>query len=120
LSRPITLGGGLWDPAVALAYVGGDGGLLSELLAIFIDDGPAHLETLRDAIARADVAERTRVAHMLKGQLRTLGAVTAASLAGRLEELGVGADRDAALTWFASLERELQKLFACMAGEEWQ
>ena len=114
LSMSIGLGASRWDPAAALAYVGGDRQLLSELLAIFVVDGPAHILALRDAITRADVAELTRVAHMLKGELRTLGAVPAASLAERLEELGRAGGLHGALMLLAPLERELSRLLACV------
>jgi two-component system, sensor histidine kinase and response regulator len=116
----ITAGPGRWDPAAALAYVGGDRELLAELLAIFATDGPAHIQSLRDAITRADAEELTRVAHMLKGELHTLGAVTGASFAARLEEMGSGGGLDGALTLVTSLDGELSRLLASVAGEEWQ
>jgi two-component system sensor histidine kinase/response regulator len=107
---------------MALAYVGGDRTLLSELLAIFVSDGPVHLAALRDAITHADAAELTRLAHMLKGELRTLGAATAATLAEQLEELGAEGrvDVDSALTLYAGFERELSLLFACITSEDWR
>ncbi len=120
LSTPITVTGWRWDPTAALAYVGGDRQLLSELLAIFVADGPAHVEALRDAITRADVAELTRLAHLLKGQLRALGSLTAASLAERLEESGYGGDLDGTLMLFAPLEHELSVLRERVVREEWR
>jgi len=35
------------DLAVALHWLGGDQGLLRELVGIFVDDGPKRLEALR-------------------------------------------------------------------------
>lgn len=120
LSTPARLGRSRWDPAVALAYVSGDRHLLSELLAMFIADGPAHAQALRAAIERGDVGEVTRLAHMLKGQLRTFGALSAASVAEWLEVLGRRGCLSGALTLFALLEQELSALLACVAGEEWR
>ena len=121
LAQPDGLGREPWDAAVALAFVGGDRALLCELLAIFVADGPVHLGTLRDAITHADAAELTRIAHMLKGELRTLGAPTAAALAEQLEDLGSAPDVDVegALTLYASFERELHALFARVTSQEW-
>lgn len=109
-----------WDVKAALAYVGGDRQLLSELVAIFDADSPALIEALADALTCGDRAEVTRVAHMLKGELRTLGAVTAASVAERLERLGITGRLDDAPDLLACLRRELTALRERIAREEWR
>ena len=43
------------DLAVALRWLGGDQGLLRELVGIFIDDGPKRLEALRQAIREKQI-----------------------------------------------------------------
>jgi two-component system, sensor histidine kinase and response regulator len=109
-----------WDPTAALAYVGGDRQLLSELLSIFDADSPALVETLTHAMTRADHSEFARVAHMLKGELRTLGAITSASRAERLEQLGMAGCLDDAPELLACLRRELTALREEIAGGEWR
>ena len=109
-----------WDLSAALAYVGDDRQLLAELLAIFVTDSPAHIQALRDAVSSADAAEFTRVAHMMKGELRTLGAVEATSFAERLEALGRRGSLDDAPALLTGLEREVGGLLAYIAAEEWQ
>ena len=109
-----------WEPAAALAYVGGDRQLLEELLAIFVEDGSAHIDALRDGIGRTDGAEVTRVAHLLKGRLRTLGAVTAAALAEKLEELARRGSLDGAPRLLAALEGEQRRLLARIVDGGWR
>ena len=97
-SEPIS--DSMFDPAAALAYVGGDHELLGELLQIFVEDGPAHLKEVQQAIAHGESADLMRAAHGLKGALQALGATRAAELAQQLESLGraghlIGADETA-------------------------
>ena len=62
------------DAAAALANAGGDRELLGELLGIFLEDEPGHLQAVRDAVAGADPAALMRAAHTLSGSLKVLGA----------------------------------------------
>ena len=73
---------------------GGDDDLLGELIDLFLQDAPARLGAMRDAIAREDWAELTASAHSLKGSCGSLGALSMADLCGRLERYGrTGRDR---------------------------
>ena len=96
--------------AAVLAYVGGDRQLLDELLAIFLEDDPAHLEALRDAVTAADPAGIMRAAHTLGGSLRVLGAAAAIALVGQLEALGREGRFEGSSALLARLEPELARV----------
>jgi two-component system sensor histidine kinase/response regulator len=112
------------DEAAALAYAGDDRHLLSELLGIFLEDGPGHLQALRDAVAGSDPAALMRAAHTLSGSLRVLGAAGATALVGPLEALGREGRIEGAAALLARFEPELQRVrsaaVALMAGERRQ
>ena len=64
------------DLTTLLAAFGDDRVLLDETIAVFLDDAPAQIETLRRAVAAADAPAIGRAAHALKGavSLFSLGA----------------------------------------------
>jgi HPt (histidine-containing phosphotransfer) domain-containing protein len=88
------------DPATAIetttiaelrASVGDDDAFLAELIDEFLADTPVQLESLRDALASADVERARRAAHTLKGTSRTFGADALGLLCQEVETAaGVG------------------------------
>jgi two-component system, sensor histidine kinase and response regulator len=107
--------GPAFDAAAALAHAGDDRQLLGELLGIFLADGPAQLQALRDAVAGADPAALMRTAHALSGSLRVLGAGAAIALVGRLEALGREGQLEGAAALLAGLEPELERVRSAAA-----
>jgi two-component system sensor histidine kinase/response regulator len=73
--------------AELLVRVDNDRELLIDLLTIFKEDFPRHLQGLREAIAGRDSAAVAAVSHTLKGMLSNLAAERASRLAGQLEKL---------------------------------
>jgi two-component system, sensor histidine kinase and response regulator len=67
--------------------VDNDRELLLDLLTIFEEDFPRHLQGLREAIDSRDSAAVASVTHTLEGMLSNLAAERASRLAGQLEEL---------------------------------
>ena len=112
------------DEVAALAHAGDDRQLLGELLGIFLEDGPGHLQALRDAVAGSDPAALMRAAHTLTGSLRVLGAAGAIALVGPLEALGREGRIEGAAGLLARLEPELDRVRGAavevMAGERRQ
>jgi two-component system sensor histidine kinase/response regulator len=109
-----------FEMAELLARVDNDRELLRELLDIFKEDTPRHLETLRDAVARGDAAKVASEAHALRGMLSNLSAKKAAAAAGTLERLaGQGHAGDFAVC-FSLLEQQIRELIpeieACLSG----
>jgi HPt (histidine-containing phosphotransfer) domain-containing protein len=84
-----------------------DDDLLSELIDLFLQDAPARLDVIRDAIARQDWTALAAAAHSLKGSCGSLGALHMAVLCGRLERYGrTGGDRRDAEQIFTELEAQ--------------
>jgi CheY-like chemotaxis protein len=68
----------------ALLRLDGDTGLLLELAALFIDDGPQLVQTLYEALAADDLPASQRAVHSLQGVLVNFGAQRAISQAERM------------------------------------
>ncbi|MBI1750756.1 MAG: PAS domain S-box protein [Acidobacteria bacterium] len=62
------------DLSEALARVDGDAELLEELIAVFLDEAPRLLATIRRAIREHDTATLSDAAHSLRGSVGTIGA----------------------------------------------
>ena len=78
----------VWDEVDALDRSGGDQALMLELIGIFLEEVPGHLEKMRAAVNAADGAALERAAHSLKGSAGNLGARATFKAALRVEELG--------------------------------
>ncbi len=103
------------DEAAALAYAGDDRQLLTELLGIFLEDCPGHLQAIRDAVAGVDPATLLAAAHTMSGSVRVLGATTATELLGRLERLGREGRVEGSAPLLALLEAELERVRSAAA-----
>jgi PAS domain S-box-containing protein len=97
-----------WDEA--LVHVGGDAELLREMAAVFLDECPRWLATLRHGVASGDAKMINSAAHPMKGALGTLAAKDAQSAAERLEGLARERRLDNAPAALASVESELARL----------
>jgi HPt (histidine-containing phosphotransfer) domain-containing protein len=85
---------------------GGDPGLASELVDLFLDDTPSRLGALREAVAAADAEALVRAGHALRGSASTLGATAMADLCAALERLGRDGTCAGAAPVLVQLERE--------------
>jgi len=102
-----------------LARVENDRELMRELLLIFKDEFPGHLQALRDAVDSMDGDRVTAAAHALKGMLSNLAATSAADAAAHLEQLGRNREVSKfqeACSAFESVSKDLLlQLDTCMA-----
>ena len=73
------------QPLQDLRNLGGSAELIHELIALFQEDVPIHLTSLKTAIGASDASQVMMEAHLLKGALGNLGLVRFAELASRLE-----------------------------------
>jgi signal transduction histidine kinase/DNA-binding response OmpR family regulator len=71
-----------------LERVAGDRQLLAEISRLFVDDAPAYLERIRQALDRGNSEELRRAAHALKGAAANFEAGAVVEAARRLEEMG--------------------------------
>lgn len=85
-----------------------DGGaFVRELIDIFLQETPDRLDAIRSALAAADAATVTTVAHSIKGSCGNFGAVRLGAASLAVEQL---AKRNA-LAEAAALQPELQSAF---------
>jgi len=98
------------DLTAALERVGGDQELLEEIARIFLEQHPAALEQIRQAIAAVDGAVLEKKAHLLKGAVANFEAPRAADAAFRLEKAARVGDWQAAQAAFGELAAALEKV----------
>lgn len=109
-----------FEVAELLARVDNDRELLRELLDIFKEDSPRHLQALREAISREDPGTVANEAHALKGMLSNLSAKQAAATAEELESLARASKIADFAAVFAIFEKHMNQLMpeidACLSG----
>ncbi len=87
----------LWDA------LGGEAGM-EDFVSAFVEDAPARLKRLRDALAREDRHQMSREGHDLKSNAASLGLQTLASLAADVEHHALEATHPQLLGWLETLE----------------
>jgi signal transduction histidine kinase/DNA-binding response OmpR family regulator len=97
-----------------LDRLGGDERLLHEVIEIFIDDAPKHIDALRGALAQGDTAVVEKIAHGMKGELGYLGISEVSQKARKLEELGRKHELERASRIFPFFEAEVSAIVAAM------
>jgi HPt (histidine-containing phosphotransfer) domain-containing protein len=107
------------DLAVAMRWLGGDRGLLSELVGIFVDDGPKRLQAIRAALTASDVRQIEHVAHSLKGSAAILGATRLSTAALALEDAAHDGHTEKSPDLVAAIARELERVMEFFADPGW-
>ncbi len=108
------------DLAVAMRWLGGDRRLLSELVGIFVDDGPQRLQAIRAALSASDVRQVEHVAHSLKGSAAILGATRLQTAALALEDAAHDGHTENSPDLVAEIARELDRVMAFFADPGWK
>jgi CheY-like chemotaxis protein len=91
---------------------------VGDLIAKFLGDVEPRLEGMREAVARADLAELGRLAHAVKGASASIGAQIMTTLSAKLEDQarsGIAADVAAIL---AGLMREYERARQALEAEQ--
>ena len=96
------------NSAVALERLGGDEELLREVARLFLDEYPALLVEIREAVAARDANALQRAAHTLKGSVSNFGADAAYNAAFVLEMMGRTRDLTNVERGLAELDEALQ------------
>ena len=107
------------DLSVALRWLGGDRRLLSELVGIFVDDGPKRLQAIRTAMTVSDMRQIEQVAHNLKGSAAILGATRLQTAALALEDAAHDGHTGNNPDLVAKIARELDTVMAFFANPTW-
>jgi CheY-like chemotaxis protein len=97
-------------PPGVLARVGGDMGLLREIIALFAEDGPKQLDALTHSIAAHDGAAIYRAAHTLKGAVGNFEAHEIVRMLVTMEERARGGDLPACEALLPPSERAVAEL----------
>ena len=84
------------------------GALVAKVIAAYVGDTPAHLQTLGRAIAGQDATCVRKVAHSLKSSSANVGAETLAQLCKEMETLGRADSVDGAAMILVDMEQEFQ------------
>jgi signal transduction histidine kinase/DNA-binding response OmpR family regulator/HPt (histidine-containing phosphotransfer) domain-containing protein len=95
------------DNIRALSPANGDA-LLERVLQAFLRDTPAHLHTLRQAIAEDDAEQLRKTAHSLKSSAANVGADALAQRSKELEQLARNHTTAGAAPMLADMERSFQ------------
>jgi two-component system, sensor histidine kinase and response regulator len=109
-AKPTVTERAVWDRAAALDRLGGDEGLLNELIELFFNDYPILARRLTDALARGDIASLREPAHTLKGSLGALGLPATASLAQEIESASQVEDATTAVSLIDRFMAEIEML----------
>ncbi len=105
-----------WDPLKTLEKLGGDEKLFDEVITIFLDAGPKHLASLRQAIACGSAKVVEEIAHALRGELGYFGISEVSRGARELEEMARNADLRNAEKVYTQFELELTQVLTSMRG----
>lgn len=90
------------------------GDIVSELVAIFLQDAPRRLAALRTATANGICAQAQAAAHAIKGSSATIRAVKMARLAEHIEDLAARGDLGEVAVRIDPLEQEFQIVAALL------
>ena len=93
-----------------LVRVENDRELLRDLVMIFKEEFPQHLQILRDAVESMNGARIAATAHTLRGMLSSLAAAPAAAAVARLEQLGRSGEMSGIHDCFAEFENTAKGL----------
>lgn len=96
-------------------------GLLGELAAIFLEDGPIRMAAIEAGVEKRDPASVQEAAHALRGSAANFGATQAVDAALKLELMGRGCDLTGVDEAFAHLKIIMGKLnieLVALAGEK--
>lgn len=100
----------LFDREGSLSRLGGDEELLKEILALFLEDAPRQIETLKEALERGDSAMVRHQAHTLKGSSGSVGAIAIEKVAMEMQEAGKTGNLNMAASLLKRVEKEFEDL----------
>ncbi len=100
----------VFDRDALLKRLGGDEGLLRDIVGVFLQDAPGQMQSLKDAIEKGDTILVQRQAHTLKGASANVGASALQELAFQMEMAGKEGDLSRALELLETMKEEYERL----------
>jgi two-component system sensor histidine kinase/response regulator len=104
----------VFDQQAALRRVLGKRRILCQMATMFINDAPAAVHRMRNAIDGSDPGKLMQEAHRIKGSAGIFGAAAVMDYAIALEEMGRGGALDGAPAQLEQFETELGRLAAAL------
>ncbi|MFH1279319.1 MAG: response regulator [Candidatus Eisenbacteria bacterium] len=98
------------DIVNTIEMVGGDEGVLQEIIGIFLECAPRLLRDMENAAKGKDSATIERAAHSIRGSIGCLGARSAMDAAAEVEHFARAGDLDGAIRAYEILKTELDRL----------
>ncbi|HKC75496.1 MAG TPA: ATP-binding protein, partial [Chloroflexota bacterium] len=92
----------------------GQSRLLPHLIRLYLQEAPAHLVALQEAVAQGDAGRVEELAHGLKGSSAQLGATRMHSICAALQKAGGRLDLSEAAAHVAELQREFVRVHAAL------
>jgi two-component system, sensor histidine kinase and response regulator len=92
----------------------GQGRLLPRLIRLYLQEAPARLAALREAVAQGDASRVEELAHGFKGSSAQLGATRMHCLCAALQEAGGRSDLRQAAAQVAELQRQFGRVRAAL------
>ena len=113
--------GGPLDETIleGLRLYGGPQILLSTIASV-LENVPARLAALGEAVQRGDLAETARAAHSLRGSVGTVGALGIVRACARLEDEATAGRADRLEEALAALQHEWPRVVAALEAERAQ
>lgn len=105
------------DREGTLERLKGDKDFLHALFTVFLDDLPAKLATLEDAVEQRSMDDMLRTAHSIKGAAATIGAMAARKAALDVEMAARKGEMDKALDLVPQLKTSLDALARRLRSE---
>ena len=103
-----------FDEGALLNRLSGNTALMIEVIGIFIEDCPALLAAIEDAITRRNPDDLRKAAHALKGTAGNLSAISLFEGAALLERMGAESCMDAAVDVGHQLSANAQEVLAVL------
>ena len=95
----------------------GEGAILAEVIGIFFDETPRHLEGLRNAVSAKDASELARVAHAFKSASGNVGAAGVVRLCRELERIGRSGELADAPPLLLEIEQQVEAVRPLLKAE---
>jgi HPt (histidine-containing phosphotransfer) domain-containing protein len=92
----------------------GDDEFMAELIDIYLGDAAPQIELLRAAVAQADIATASSVAHRLKGSSGNVGAESLSALCGQIERASRQSRVHEVSLMLPRVEEEFSRVQACL------
>jgi HPt (histidine-containing phosphotransfer) domain-containing protein len=91
-----------------------DGDLIAEIIAIFLEDVPRRIASLKEHLISERTAEAGEQAHSIKGAAADVGGEIVRAVAFEMEKAGKAGDLEALKKTMPVLEKEFERLKEAM------